>query len=191
MQEGAASDFIRTLHQQVFALGTKDDWTPGLFQERSGEATPTSAWSRRSATASPGLPPYRGVLRTAGTANQPGTGLASRAPGDDAGAAEKAAKPRRNRFPEATLTGPSNAWRPGWIATWSYPDFVCELTDGRALVVEYKGAHFVSGADAEAKGAVGAVWAGRSAGRCRFVMPSAGASADVVAAVRTTLARVP
>ena len=36
---------------------------PGLFQEGSGEAAPTSAWSRRSAPASPGLPPYRGSCR--------------------------------------------------------------------------------------------------------------------------------
>ena len=32
------------------------------------------AWSRRSAPALPGLPPYLGVLQTAGTANPPGTG---------------------------------------------------------------------------------------------------------------------
>ena len=53
-----------------------------------------------------------------------------------------------------------------------YPDFVCLLKDGRRLAVEYKGAHLYDGVDAEAKRVVGAVWEGRSAGRCLFVMPS-------------------
>jgi type III restriction enzyme len=53
---------------------------------------------------------------------------------------------------------------------WFYPDFVCQLQDGRILVVEYKGAHLV--AEAADKAAVGAVWASRSKGKCLFVMPS-------------------
>lgn len=53
---------------------------------------------------------------------------------------------------------------------WFYPDFVCQLQDGRILVVEYKGAHLVH--EAADKAAVGAVWASRSAGKCLFVMPS-------------------
>ncbi|MGC1479769.1 MAG: hypothetical protein WA771_04650 [Chthoniobacterales bacterium] len=53
---------------------------------------------------------------------------------------------------------------------WFYPDFVCQLTDGRVLVVEYKGSHLI--ADSAEKATVGAVWAGRSAGQCLFVMPS-------------------
>lgn len=53
---------------------------------------------------------------------------------------------------------------------WFYPDFVCQLQDGRILVVEYKGAHLVN--EAADKAAVGAVWASRSAGKCLFVMPS-------------------
>jgi len=53
---------------------------------------------------------------------------------------------------------------------WFYPDFVCQLQDGRILVVEYKGAHLV--AEAADKAAVGAVWAARSGGKCLFVMPS-------------------
>ena len=31
-----------------------------------------------------------------------------------------------------------------WLPTWfghCYPDFVCQLTDGRVLVAEYKGEH--------------------------------------------------
>jgi type III restriction enzyme len=55
---------------------------------------------------------------------------------------------------------------------WFYPDFLCQLTDGRALVVEYKGGHLW--ADAEEKRAVGAVWESRSAGRGLFVMPTGG-----------------
>ena len=53
-----------------------------------------------------------------------------------------------------------------------YPDFLCQLNDGRVLAVEYKGAHLW--VDAEEKRAVGAVWASRSGGRCLFVMPTEG-----------------
>jgi type III restriction enzyme len=38
---------------------------------------------------------------------------------------------------------------------WFYPDFLCQLMDGRVLVVEYKGKHLY--ADAEEKRLVGAV----------------------------------
>ena len=55
---------------------------------------------------------------------------------------------------------------------WFYPDFLCQLIDGRVLAVEYKGAHLWT--DAEEKRAVGAVWASRSGGRCLFVMPTEG-----------------
>lgn len=53
-----------------------------------------------------------------------------------------------------------------------YPDFVCLLTDGRILAVEYKGAHLVTADEAKEKALVGAVWASRSGGRCIFVMPT-------------------
>jgi type III restriction enzyme len=52
-----------------------------------------------------------------------------------------------------------------------YPDFICLLHDGRALVVEYKGEDRWDGIDSEEKRAVGAVWEGRSDGKCLFVMP--------------------
>lgn len=55
---------------------------------------------------------------------------------------------------------------------WFYPDFVCRLTDGRILVVEYKGRDRYSAQDAEEKRAIGAVWASRSGGQCLFVMPT-------------------
>jgi type III restriction enzyme len=51
-------------------------------------------------------------------------------------------------------------------------------------VVEYKGGQFVGGPDAEEKRAVGAVWAGRSHGRCLFVMPSGGDFVEVLAAIK-------
>lgn len=59
-----------------------------------------------------------------------------------------------------------------WLQTSSdrfYPDFVCKLTDGRLLVVEYKGAHLYEAA-AE-KRILGDVWAARSNGTCLFTMP--------------------
>jgi type III restriction enzyme len=52
---------------------------------------------------------------------------------------------------------------------WFYPDFLCQLNDERVLVVEYKGEHLF--AEAEDKRAVGAIWEGRSGGKCLFVMP--------------------
>lgn len=60
-----------------------------------------------------------------------------------------------------------------WLPTSSgrfYPDFVCELNDGRVLVVEYKGSH-ISGMNREIeKGQVGKVWAERSGGKALFAM---------------------
>jgi type III restriction enzyme len=51
-----------------------------------------------------------------------------------------------------------------------YPDFVCLLTDGRYLVVEYKGGHLYK--DAEEKRQIGELWEKRSDGKCLFVMPT-------------------
>lgn len=51
-----------------------------------------------------------------------------------------------------------------------YPDFVCELKDGRLLVVEYKGAQIASMPKEIEKGEVGKLWAERSNGRCLFAM---------------------
>ena len=65
-----------------------------------------------------------------------------------------------------------------------YPDFVCRLTDGRVLVVEYKGGHLYDGVDAEEKRLVGAVWEARSGGRCLFVMPSKLDWATITARIR-------
>ncbi len=51
-----------------------------------------------------------------------------------------------------------------------YPDFVAMLTDGRILVVEYKGQHLYEGE--VVKRQIGAVWADASNGRCLFCMPT-------------------
>lgn len=60
-----------------------------------------------------------------------------------------------------------------WLPTHRdkfYPDFVAKLTDGRILVVEYKGEHLVTGEDAEEKELIGRLWASRSDGKCLFLM---------------------
>lgn len=51
-----------------------------------------------------------------------------------------------------------------------YPDFIAELTDGRVLVVEYKGAHLSDAADTDEKRAIGLLWEKTSAGRGLFLM---------------------
>lgn len=51
-----------------------------------------------------------------------------------------------------------------------YPDFVCELADGRMLVVEYKGEAYASNDDSAEKRAVGELWAKSSQGQCLFIM---------------------
>jgi len=51
-----------------------------------------------------------------------------------------------------------------------YPDFICELKDGRMLVVEYKGEAYVSNDDSAEKRAIGELWAKTSQGSCLFIM---------------------
>ena len=60
-----------------------------------------------------------------------------------------------------------------WLQTASdkfYPDFVALLTDGRILVVEYKGAYLATADDAKEKRLIGELWADRSNGRVLFTM---------------------
>jgi type III restriction enzyme len=60
-----------------------------------------------------------------------------------------------------------------WLPTSSgrfYPDFVCELTDGRLLVVEYKGEQIRGMQKEIEKGQVGRVWAENSGGQALFAM---------------------
>ena len=60
-----------------------------------------------------------------------------------------------------------------WLPTSAgrfYPDFVCELTDGRVFVAEYKGDFLRNVPKEIEKGQVGRVWAERSNGRAVFAM---------------------
>jgi len=59
-----------------------------------------------------------------------------------------------------------------WLPTatdYFYPDFVCELTDGRVLVVEYKGEPYKTNDDSREKSQVGHQWQQSSGGRCLFL----------------------
>jgi type III restriction enzyme len=59
-----------------------------------------------------------------------------------------------------------------WLPTatdYFYPDFVAELTDGRLLVVEYKGDGYVTNDDSREKKQVGYQWEQSSSGRCLFL----------------------
>jgi type III restriction enzyme len=67
---------------------------------------------------------------------------------------------------------------------WFYPDFLCQLTDGRVMAVEYKGRHLYDAGDAEEKRSVGAVWASRSGGKCLFVMPTEGGFSVITKAAK-------
>jgi type III restriction enzyme len=51
-----------------------------------------------------------------------------------------------------------------------YPDFVCALTDGRMLVVEYKGEVYKSNDDSAEKRAIANRWVDLSKGKCLFIM---------------------
>jgi len=51
-----------------------------------------------------------------------------------------------------------------------YPDFVAELSDGRILVVEYKGEHLLDSPDTQEKRNIGQLWEERSNGQALFMM---------------------
>ena len=53
---------------------------------------------------------------------------------------------------------PSSFWLPKSDGRF-YPDFVAKLTDGRLMVVEYKGAHLVGAPDEREKTLLGELWA--------------------------------
>ena len=62
-----------------------------------------------------------------------------------------------------------------WLQTSTdrfYPDFVCSLSDGRYLAVEYKGEHLWSADDAREKREIGELWETRSKEQCLFIMPN-------------------
>ncbi len=80
------------------------------------------------------------------------------------------------------LVRKSTSFRLQTSKDWFYPDFLCQLEDGRVLTVEYKGEHLYT--DAEEKRAIGAVWAARSRGKCLFVMPTSGDFSAIKQAVQ-------
>ena len=51
-----------------------------------------------------------------------------------------------------------------------FPDFVAELTDGRILVVEYKGENLYSNADSSMKRLSGEIWEEHNKGKVLFLM---------------------
>jgi type III restriction enzyme len=80
-----------------------------------------------------------------------------------------------------------------WLQTATdkfYPDFIAELTDGRLLVVESKGADRWSNDDSREKRALGGLWEARSAGRCLFVMPN-GTDFEAIRAKLTSTVAAP
>ncbi|PZO71241.1 MAG: hypothetical protein DI636_04310 [Pelagerythrobacter marensis] len=68
-----------------------------------------------------------------------------------------------------------------WLPTSTdrfYPDFVAELTDGRTLVLEYKGAHLVNDPDTLEKANIGARLAEVSGGQVVFWMAERSKATD-------------
>lgn len=79
------------------------------------------------------------------------------------------------RMPEVKAWVRNTSQQPNsfWLQTATdkfYPDFVALLSDGRYLVIEYKGSHIASGDDAKEKRLIGELWADRSGGSCLFLM---------------------
>ncbi len=64
---------------------------------------------------------------------------------------------------------PNSFWLPTATDKF-YPDFVALLTDGRLLVVEYKGAHIAEGSDTNEKRTIGALWERESSGKGLFAV---------------------
>ena len=64
---------------------------------------------------------------------------------------------------------PNSFWLPTATDKF-YPDFVALLTDGRLLVVEYKGTHIVEESDTNEKRTIGALWERESSGKGLFAV---------------------
>jgi len=78
--------------------------------------------------------------------------------------------PRIKRWVRNLDSEPQHAfWLPTSFGRF-YPDFVCELDDGRVFVAEYKGEHLRNVPREIEKGQVGRLWAERSGGYARFAM---------------------
>jgi len=75
------------------------------------------------------------------------------------------------KFWARNLSRRTTSFRLQTSTDWFYPDFIAQLTDGRVLVVEYKGGYLVTADDAKEKRAIGSLWEARSGGKCLFIMP--------------------
>lgn len=75
-----------------------------------------------------------------------------------------------------------------WLQTATdrfYPDFVALLTDGRVLVVEYKGDAYATNDDSKEKRELGELWEKRSNGKCLFLFAEKSVDGmDVLAQIR-------
>ena len=71
------------------------------------------------------------------------------------------------------LAGPGRQDTSFWLPTSTdrfYPDFVAELTDGRTLVVEYKGEAYATNDDSKEKRNIGELWEEKSGKRGLFLL---------------------
>ncbi len=89
------------------------------------------------------------------------------------------------RFWVRNLSRRATSFRLQTSTDWFYPDFVCQLEDGRILVVEYKGGHLLDAPDAQEKRDIGNLWAARSHGRCLFAMPSDNRFDEIVQKIKS------
>ena len=74
-----------------------------------------------------------------------------------------------------------------WLQTSSdkfYPDFVCRLTDGRIMAVEYKGSDRWGNPDSTEKRNLGEMWAQLGGDKCLFVMPKGQKWSEIEKCVR-------
>ena len=79
----------------------------------------------------------------------------------------------RNPNIKAWVRNTSRQTHSFWLQTSSdkfYPDFVALLNDGRILIIEYKGAPYITNDDSKEKQLIGDLWADRSGGKCLFLM---------------------
>jgi adenine specific DNA methylase Mod len=80
----------------------------------------------------------------------------------------------RNLLPRSEAQDIGHEQTSFWLQTATdkfYPDFVCQLKDGRSLAVEYKNEKDWSNDDNKEKRRLGKLWAERSGGKCLFLMP--------------------
>jgi len=84
------------------------------------------------------------------------------------------------------VRGPHSYWLPTSTDRF-YPDFVAELTDGRRLVLEYKGADRIGTDDTEEKANIGARLAEVSGGQVVFWMAERSKATDFAARLDAVL----